>query len=74
MVMGDKQDSILQKYSTKAREDIITLVQLNNSSINWPEIYYSFDQVSINNEPTKQQRNVDDTSCGATKVTIAESE
>jgi hypothetical protein len=38
MVMGDKQDNILQKYSTKAREDIITLVQLNNSSINWPEI------------------------------------
>jgi len=63
MVMGDKQDNILQKYSTKAREDIITLVQLNNSSINWPEIYYLFDQKSINNEPTKQQRNVDDTSC-----------
>jgi len=63
MVMGDKQDNILQKYSTKAREDIITLIQLNNSSINWPEIYYFFNQKSINNEPTKQQRNVDDMSC-----------
>jgi hypothetical protein len=34
MVMGDKQDNI-----TKAREDIIPLDQLNNSSINCPEIY-----------------------------------
>jgi len=37
--------------------------ELNNPSINWPEIYLFFYQKNINNEPTKQQRNVDDMSC-----------
>jgi hypothetical protein len=49
-------------------------IQLSNSSVNL--VYIHFDQKTINYEPTKQKKNVDDRSCtgqASTCLTIAKS-